>query len=124
MPAALARPAHHEQVTRSGPVQKGWATTRRPQPERTGRAEGDERDDCLAQLLGHPVTMPRDAVSLVTVEVHPDLGDRIRYRSDSAPAACDHYLTLALSLFPEDVYEEVATRVTGSLDRWGCWNAA
>jgi hypothetical protein len=34
------------------------------------------------------------------------------------------YLTLGLSLFPDDDYEEVATRVTGSLDRFGCWNAA
>ncbi|WNV87642.1 IS4 family transposase [Umezawaea sp. Da 62-37] len=33
------------------------------------------------------------------------------------------YLTMALCLFPEDDYTEVATRVTGSLDRWGCWNA-
>jgi len=33
------------------------------------------------------------------------------------------YLTLALSLFPDDDYEEVAARVTGSLDRWGCWSA-
>ena len=46
-------------------------------------------------------------------------------RSDAKlPAHVITYLTLALSLFPEDDYEEVATRVTGSLDRWGCWNAA
>jgi len=30
---------------------------------------------------------------------------------------------LALCLFPDDDYTEVATKVTGSLDRWGCWNA-
>ena len=34
------------------------------------------------------------------------------------------YLTMALCLFAEDDYTEVATKVTGSLDRWGCWNAA
>lgn len=34
------------------------------------------------------------------------------------------YLTMAMCLFPEDDYTEVATKVTGSLDRWGCWNAA
>jgi hypothetical protein len=34
------------------------------------------------------------------------------------------YLRLALCLFPEEDYEEVAAKVTGSLDRWGCWNAA
>jgi len=34
------------------------------------------------------------------------------------------YLTLGLCLFPDGDYEEVATKVTGSLDRWNCWNAA
>jgi Insertion element 4 transposase N-terminal/Transposase DDE domain len=34
------------------------------------------------------------------------------------------YLTMALCLFPEDDYTEVATKVTGSLDRWGCWSAS
>jgi hypothetical protein len=34
------------------------------------------------------------------------------------------YLMLALCLFSEDDYTEVTTKVTGSLDRWGCWNAA
>jgi Insertion element 4 transposase N-terminal len=29
-----------------------------------------------------------------------------------------------LALFPDEDYEEVATKVTGSLDRWGCWDAA
>ena len=40
------------------------------------------------------------------------------------PAHVITYLTLALCLFPDDDYTEVATKVTGSLDRWGCWNAA
>ena len=34
------------------------------------------------------------------------------------------YLTMGLCLFPEDDYEEVAQKVTGSLDRWGCWDAS
>ena len=29
-----------------------------------------------------------------------------------------------MTLFPDDDYEEVATKVTGSLDRWNCWDAA
>ena len=46
-------------------------------------------------------------------------------RSDGKlPAHVITYLTLALCLFPDDDYDEVATKVTGSLDRWGCWNAA
>jgi hypothetical protein len=40
----------------------------------------------------------------------------------TSPAAY-RYLTLGLCLFAQDDYEEVATKVTGSLDRWGCWNA-
>jgi Insertion element 4 transposase N-terminal len=46
-------------------------------------------------------------------------------RSDGKlPAHVTAYLTLALALFPDDDYTEVATKVTGSLDRFGCWNAA
>jgi hypothetical protein len=46
-------------------------------------------------------------------------------RSDGKlPAHVTAYLTLALALFADDDYEEVATKVTGSLDRFGCWNAA
>jgi hypothetical protein len=39
------------------------------------------------------------------------------------PAHVTAYLTLAMCLFVEDDYEEVATKVTGSLSRWGCWDA-
>lgn len=46
-------------------------------------------------------------------------------RSDGKlPAHVVTYLTLGLCLFPDDDYEEVATKVTGSLDRWNCWNAS
>lgn len=46
-------------------------------------------------------------------------------RSDGKlPAHVTTYLTLGLALFPDDDYTEVATRVTGSLDRFGCWDAA
>ncbi|MGW4402374.1 IS4 family transposase [Amycolatopsis nivea] len=34
------------------------------------------------------------------------------------------YLTMALCLFADDDYEEVATKVTGSLSRFGCWDAS
>lgn len=33
------------------------------------------------------------------------------------------YVTMAMCLFPEDDYEEVVTKVTGTLDDWGCWDA-
>jgi hypothetical protein len=34
------------------------------------------------------------------------------------------YLTMALCLFAEDDYGEVATKVTGALTRFGCWDAS
>jgi hypothetical protein len=40
------------------------------------------------------------------------------------PAHVVAYLTMGLCLFAEDDYEEVATKVTGSLSRWGCWDAS
>ncbi|MCA1694192.1 MAG: transposase domain-containing protein [Actinobacteria bacterium] len=45
-------------------------------------------------------------------------------RSDGKlPAHVTAYLTMALCLFTDDDYEEVATKVTGSLSKWGCWDA-
>ena len=40
------------------------------------------------------------------------------------PAHVTAYLTMAMCLFAEDDYEEVAAKVTGSLSRWGCWDAS
>jgi hypothetical protein len=46
-------------------------------------------------------------------------------RSDGTlPPHVVAYLTMALSLFPDDDYEEVATKVTGALTRFGCWDAS
>jgi hypothetical protein len=64
--------------------------------------------------------VPRDAVDdAITV-----CGVREKRSDGKLPAHVVTYLTLALCLFPDDDYEEVATKVTGSLDRWNCWNAA
>src|SRR5882757_5628979 len=51
-------------------------------------------------------------------------GSVIDVRGGKLPAHVTAYLTMGLCLFPDDDYEEVATKVTGSLDRWGCWDAA
>jgi Insertion element 4 transposase N-terminal/Transposase DDE domain len=64
--------------------------------------------------------VPRDAVD----DAVAACGVRERRSDGKLPAHVITYLTLALCLFPDDDYTEVATRVTGSLDRWGCWNAA
>src|SRR3954467_1030618 len=84
--------------------------------------------------MGEGVVVRPDQVSLgVLVNAVPrDLVDEAVAVCGCGSAASDGklpahvitYLTLALCLFPDDDYREVATKVTGSLDRWGCWNAA
>jgi hypothetical protein len=64
--------------------------------------------------------VPRDAVD----EAVAVCGVREKRSDGKLPAHVITYLTLALCLFPDDDYREVATKVTGSLDRWGCWDAA
>jgi hypothetical protein len=66
--------------------------------------------------LGVLVTaVPRDTVDdAVTV---CGVGDR--RSGGKLPAHVTAYLTMALCLFSEDDYEEAATKVTGTLNRWG-----
>jgi hypothetical protein len=70
--------------------------------------------------LGVLVTaVPRDAVDAAVASYR--VGAK---RSDGKlPAHVTAYLTMAMCLFAEDDYTEVATKVTGSLSRWGCWDA-
>jgi hypothetical protein len=64
--------------------------------------------------------VPRDAVD----DAVAVCGVREKRSDGKLPAHVTAYLTLGLALFAEDDYTEVATRVTGSLDRFGCWDAA
>jgi len=64
--------------------------------------------------------VPRDAVD----EAVAVCGVRERRSDGKLPAHVVTYLTLGLCLFPDDDYEEVAAKVTGSLDRFGCWDAS
>jgi Insertion element 4 transposase N-terminal len=71
--------------------------------------------------LGVLVTaVPRDAVDTAVAAC----GVGQRRGGGRLPAHVTAYLTMALCLFAEDDYEEVATKVTGSLSRWGCWDAS
>jgi len=71
--------------------------------------------------LGVLVTaVPRDAVD-AAVASH---GVGAKRSDGKLPAHVSAYLTMALCLFADDDYTEVATKVTGSLSRWGCWDAA
>lgn len=65
-------------------------------------------------------SVPQDAVAAVLAGC-----EVTAKRSDGKlPPHVTAYLTMALCLFPDDDYEEVATKVTGSLSRFGCWDAA
>ncbi len=64
--------------------------------------------------------VPRDAVDDAVMAC----GVRERRSDGKLPAHVTAYLTLGLCLFPDDDYSEVAAKVTGSLDRFGCWDAA
>ena len=64
--------------------------------------------------------VPRDAVD----EAVAVCGKKERRSDGKLPAHVTTYLTLGLALFADDDYEEVAAKVTGSLDRFGCWDAS
>lgn len=65
-------------------------------------------------------TVSRDAIDAAVKAC--GVGDR--RSGGKLPAHVTAYLTMGLCLFADDDYEEVATKVTGSLDRWGCWDAS
>src|SRR6185369_11863057 len=64
--------------------------------------------------------VPRDAVD----EAVAVCGVGERRRGGKLPPHVTAYLTLGMCLFPDDEYTEVALKTTGSLDRFGCWDAA
>ena len=63
--------------------------------------------------------VPRDAVN----DAIAACGVREKRSDGKLPAHVTAYLTMGLSLFADDDYEEVAAKVTGSLDRFGSWDA-
>ena len=64
--------------------------------------------------------VPRDVIDVAVAAC----GVADKRPGGKLPAHVVAYLTMAMSLFPDDDYEEVAAKVTGSLSDWGCWNAA
>ncbi|HZN74159.1 MAG TPA: IS4 family transposase [Micromonosporaceae bacterium] len=65
-------------------------------------------------------SVPRDVID-VAVAAH---GVAAKRSDGKLPAHVVAYLTMGLCLFPEDDYTEVAAKVTGSLSRFGCWDAS
>src|ERR1035437_7896646 len=69
-------------------------------------------------LGGLAAFVPRDAVDDAVAAAGKQAG-----RSDGKlPPHVMVYLVMALALFAEDDYEEVAARVTETLTAWGCWD--
>src|SRR5881394_3132969 len=65
-------------------------------------------------------SIPRDAVD-TAVAAH---GVGAKRSDGKLPPHVVAYLTMALCLFGDDDYTEVATKVTGALSRFGCWDAS
>ena len=65
-------------------------------------------------------SIPRDVID-VAVAAH---GVGVKRSGGTLPAHVVAYLTMGLCLFPDDDYTEVATKVTGALSRFGCWDAS
>lgn len=63
--------------------------------------------------------VPRDAVDAAVAAC--GVGDK--RSGGKLPAHVMAYLTMGLCLFADDDYTEVATKVTGSLTAFGCWDA-
>jgi Insertion element 4 transposase N-terminal len=63
--------------------------------------------------------VPRDAVDDAVAVC--GVGDK--RSGGKLPAHVTAYLTMGLCLFADEDYTEVATKVTGSLSRWNCWDA-
>lgn len=64
-------------------------------------------------------SVPRDVVDAAVAA----RGVGARRNDGKLPPHVVAYLTMALCLFFEDDYEEVAAKVTGGLSRFGCWDA-
>jgi hypothetical protein len=62
--------------------------------------------------------VPRDAVDDAVAVA----GKQARRSDGKLPPHVMVYFVMALALFADDDYEEVAARLTGTLTAWGCWD--
>ena len=62
--------------------------------------------------------VPRDAVDDAVAAA----GKQAKRSDGKLPPHVMVYFVMALALFAEDDYEEVATRLTETLAAWGCWD--
>src|SRR6516164_10357900 len=64
-------------------------------------------------------SVPRDVVD----EAIAEAGKGARRARGKLPPHVMVYFVMALALFADDDYEEVAARLTETLRGWGCWDA-
>ena len=64
--------------------------------------------------------VPRDAVD----EAIAATGKQAKRSDGKLPPHVMVYLVMALALFADDDYEEVAARLTATISSWGCWDEA
>ena len=64
-------------------------------------------------------SVPRDAID----EAVAAAGRQAKRSDGKLPPHVMVYFVMAMALFAEDDYEEVAARLAGPLGSWGCWDA-
>ena len=62
--------------------------------------------------------VPRDAVD----DAIEETGRGARRAGGKLPPHVVMYFVMALALFADEDYEEVITRLAGTLQGWGCWD--
>src|SRR5713101_291529 len=65
-------------------------------------------------------SVPRDAVD----DAITATGKGARRRAGKLPPHVMVYFSIAMALFADDDYEEVAARLAGTLAGWGCWDGS
>jgi hypothetical protein len=65
-------------------------------------------------------SVPRDAVDDAVAAA----GKQARRRDGKLPPHVMVYFAMAMALFADDDYEEVAARLSGTLASWGCWDGS
>src|SRR5215467_7873130 len=63
-------------------------------------------------------SVPRDVIDDVVAAA----GRQAKRSDGKLPAHVMVYFAMAMALFSDDDYEEVAARLAGTLGSWGCWD--
>jgi hypothetical protein len=112
----------------------GWLSSRSPETRTLGLlatlkiadlrvADLIERDPAPGHRDGRRegrAARPRDAVD----DAIAVTGKNARRSDGKLPPHVMVYFAMAMALFPDDDYEEVAARLTETLAGWGCWDVS